>query len=114
MKKITVLLIVLFMLAGCALFGNNAKQFQDMSPKEKATFFFKVYNGQYDNYQIQTSKPDLTEVQKRVLRKKRDALTKMDALITAFDIIVNAGAVPLPQDEKKILDIIDLLANMAI
>ena len=112
--KLTALCIAMaltFIVAGCA---SQVQQFQDMSPKEKATFFMKVYNGQFDNYQAQSTNPDLTDEQKKMLKVKYDLLKTMWPLVNAYNMVVDAGSTPGPQTEQELLNLIDQLAAMAI
>ena len=55
-KRRSIVVVVLVVglvlaLSGCALFagGAKAKPFADMNPKEKATYFMRWYNVEYDD-----------------------------------------------------------------
>jgi hypothetical protein len=111
MKKIIVLCLALAFFAGCA--GPAIKPFSEMNPKEKAIFFLKIYNGQFDSYQMQSAQPNLTAEQVKMLKAKRDILKAMHPMIQVYDMMVNAGGLPDIATEENILQFIDRLAALA-
>lgn len=114
-RIISVWLALLIMLGGCALLQQPGwKPFQDMTPKEKSVFFIKAYNTQFDDYQYQSSLPDLSEDQIKVLRVKRDLLTKAYGLISVYNTIVTSNGLPTPEQEANLYKMINDLALMVI
>jgi len=117
MRKKVLLVISLLLVIGltaCSFGQQGLKQYSDMSPKEKASFFMKVYISQFDNYQEQSLRTDLTEPQTEMLEKKRDLLRTMWPLINAYNTLVIANGIPSPQSEQEILMIIDELVKIVI
>jgi hypothetical protein len=114
-RVIAVGVILLFgMIAGCALFGTNTKDFVDMTPKEKSTYFMRWYSLQYDDA-VQMGElakaGSLTEAQKSVYRLKKEVLTKAKPLVAGYDLLVVSGITPGADQEKEILALINHLAT---
>jgi hypothetical protein len=83
--RITItVLLVLYLMIGCATFGM--KPYTDMTPKEKMAFIYTSYNKQYEDYKVQAARPNLTDVDKNVLRGKKDMLTKVYPIIQMADM----------------------------
>lgn len=110
LKVITLLSISLLFVVSC----TGLQQFSSMSPKGKAAYFLKIYNSQFDNYQKNSVRNDLKRAQVDILKSKRDLLTKVHPLIVAYTTIIDAGAIPSPEDEEAIIDLIDELLEQAI
>lgn len=110
-SKLLVILICLAFVFGCTMFQKKPKSFNEMTPKEKVTFAYQIFNAQWEDYQAQAAHPEtLTEGQKEILRKKRPVLLRLKTLIPAMDNIVMAGGVPLPSQEQQIYKMLnDLL-----
>jgi hypothetical protein len=112
---LVMLLAVAFMsiaLIGCPT--NNIKTFDEMSAKEKATFMMSMYNKQYSNYQTQAAKPELTEAEREILRKKKKILSEVYPLIELYMSYVDSGAVPSTETEQKIINYLDQLAVLVV
>jgi hypothetical protein len=99
---------------GCQLFGTKVKGFTEMTPKEKSTFFMGVYNKNFDETMAVATKPTLTEDEKKMVRVKKDVLTKMKPVISAYDAIAVTGVTPSAESEKAILGLIDQLVAATI
>lgn len=112
---LVMLLVVAFMtvaLVGCQT--DNIKTFDEMSAKEKATFMMSMYNKQYSNYQTQAAKPELTEAEREILRKKKKILSEVYPLIELYMSYVDSGAVPSTETEQKIINYLDQLAVLVV
>ena len=112
-KRITLyafFLVVLVLLANCA----GIKPITDMTPKQKATFFMSVYNSQYDDYRSMAALTTLTEEQKQVMRAKKRIMTEVYPLITLYVSWVDSGAVPSPEIELQIINLINQLTMQII
>ena len=73
--KVVMLMVLVLFIAGCATFGGG-KTYKDMTPKEKSTYFMGIYNKQYADTLAMANTPNLTEDQKKVVRTKKEILTK--------------------------------------
>lgn len=128
-KQITILLVMILAAVfffGCPMVPKGAKPFTEMSPKEKVTWMYGVYNSQYADYQTmtghtwddttkewkKTSSPTLSEDQKEILRKRKDILTKVHPLIKLYDSTLTSGAVPGRETEQKIVNLLNGLLSM--
>lgn len=99
-------------IGGCQL--DNLKPFSEMSPKEKATFFLSVYNSSDVNYRAMAARPDLTEVQKETLRKKREIMVAVYPLLKSYSTYVEGGVIPSPELEQAVLNHIDQLTTLVV
>ena len=108
MKKILIIPLITLFLVSCFA-GQNTKPYSSMSPKEKSIFFMKIYDEQFDNYQIQSLRKNLTQEQIRILYIKRNLLTDIYPMISAYTILVNKGLQPSEKDADAIYDMIDQL-----
>ncbi len=101
-------------LTSCALFGGTqgTKPFLDMTPTEKAVYFQKIYNGQYDDALAMAMNPNLTTAQLDIYRIKRLALIQVRPLIMAYKLMVDSGGTPTAEQEQRILDIINRLVTV--
>jgi S-methylmethionine-dependent homocysteine/selenocysteine methylase len=108
-RKIAILLVLAFMLAGCSWMVSGSKNFTDMTPKEKSTYFMGVYNKQFTDTMAMASLPSLSEDQKKVVRVKKDILTKAWPMITAYDAIAAGGGTPAADAEAAINSLIQQL-----
>jgi hypothetical protein len=115
-RKSIYLIVVVFLLVsfGCIHKEGSLKPVSEMTPKEKATFFMSVYNSQAEDYKAMIAKPNLTNEQKQVLRKKKEVLTQVYPLIQSYTTYVDAGAVPSPEVEASITDLINELTSTAL
>jgi hypothetical protein len=82
------------MLTACTVMqslGIVIKPYSEMTPKEKMVFLYSSYNKQYDDYKVQVVKPNLTNIDKNVLRGKKEILTKVYPFIQAADLALVEG-----------------------
>jgi hypothetical protein len=116
-RKSIYLIVVAFLLVGlasCMHKEGSLKPVSEMTPKEKATFFMSVYNSQAEDYKAMVAKPNLTNEQKQVLREKKKVLTQVYPLIQSYTTYVDAGAVPTPEVEASITNLINELTSTAL
>jgi len=115
-RKSIYLIVVAFLLVsfGCMHKEGSLKPVSEMTPKEKATFFMSVYNSQAEDYKAMVAKPSLTNEQKQVLREKKKVLTQVYPLIKTYTSYVDAGAVPTPEVEASITNLINQLTSTAL
>ncbi|MGD9156814.1 MAG: hypothetical protein PVG39_00270 [Desulfobacteraceae bacterium] len=124
-RKQFIMLLVMFItmvfLFGCPMMPTGAKSVSQMTPKEKVTWMYGVYNSQYADYQSmtghiwddtsetwkKTSSPTLSEDQKEILRKRKEILTRVYPIIKLYDSMLNSGAVPDRETEQKIIDLLN-------
>ena len=111
-QVLAIVLVVAFV-AACHPPGT-LKPVSEMTPKEKATFFMNVYNTQAEDYKVMVAKPNLTEEQKKILNVKHQTLTQVYPLIQTYIAYVDAGAVPSPEVEASIIDLINQLTSAAL
>lgn len=113
-RKVAILVLLAFVLVSCAALTPGAKDFSQMTPKEKSTFFMGVYNKQYADTMATASLPTLTEDQKKVVRIKKSVLMKAWPAIQAYDAIAVGGGTPSADAEKAILGLIDQLVTAGV
>jgi hypothetical protein len=115
-RKSIYLIVVAFLLVsfGCMHKEGSLKPVSEMTPKEKATFFMGVYNSQAEDYKAMVAKPNLTNEQKQVLREKKKVLTEVYPLIQSYTTYVDAGAMPTPEVEASIMNLINQLTSTAL
>lgn len=112
MKVVTLMVLVLF-IAGCATFGGG-KTYKDMTPKEKSTYFMGIYNKQYADTLAMANTPNLTEDQKKVVRTKKEILTKAWPMIQTYDAIAAGGGTPSADAEAAINNLINQLVTAGV
>lgn len=107
---IGLVVIAAFFLGACATL-KGTKAFTDMSPKEKVTYFMATYNKIYDNTMKMATNPNATDLQKQMVKYKKELLTKVWPMIKAYDFYVSQGMPIDPKAEQEILDMLDKLAT---
>lgn len=108
-KKASISVVILLLLVGCATIG--IKPWADRSPQEKASYFMSIYNKEFNDTRLVATNPNITDTQRKVVRIKKEILTKLWLAIGAYDSIVIRGEIPSIMDEQKILDYINQLAT---
>jgi hypothetical protein len=108
-------LILVVALAGCATVNvkpmptdNTAK----LSTTGKAAMILAAYNAQALSTKNMSNRPNLTDAQKDLVRRKKAILVKMDPKVKAFGLIVKGGGVPSASDEQELYSFIDELAAL--
>ena len=96
---------------GCA--GQQVKSFTEMTSQERATFFMKLYNAQYDDY-IFWQDQVLTDEQRKVMREKKKVLTQVYPLIMTYNMLVDCGGQPEPEQAEAIMTLINKLLELLI
>lgn len=112
MKRVSIALAIILVLFLVACAGQDVKPVSEMTPKEKATWMLSMYNKQYDDYLVVAAKPDLTEAQKEVLRKKKKIMQEVYPLIELYSSYVEAGSVPTKETEAQIINYLNELATL--
>lgn len=113
-RKVAILVLLAFVLASCAALTPGAKNFKDMTPKEKSTYFMGVYNKQFNDTLAMASLPTITEDQKKVVRIKKDVLTKVWPMIQAYDAIAVGGGNPPVDAEAAITNLLGQLITAGV
>lgn len=111
--SIVALLLSFGLIANCTM-DVPLKTIDEMSPKQKAAFMMSVYNSEYDNYLYVSTRDNLTEDQKVILRKKKAALTKVYPLIESYSDYIAAGALPSEAKEKAIINLLDEIGGYVV
>ena len=119
-KKIVLVIVLVIVLASCAVVPPGVKTVDQMNPQEKAVWMMGVYNSQYADYMSvngfalnaegsweEVREVNLTDEQKEVLRKKRQMLTDAYPLITTYEALVASGKVPDREAEQQIVDLLN-------
>lgn len=111
-KGMTVMaaLLCVGLLANCT-YNVPLKTVDQMEPKQKAGFFLSIYNKEFDNYKAVAARPDLTEEQRVMLRKKKEALVKVYPMIETYADYVAAGAMPSKASEEAIIKLLDEIGS---
>ena len=111
-KRSILLVLAIFIIAGCQTLNVNAKPWAQQTPKEKANFMLGVYNAQYDDTMRMASAPISTPAQKQIVVKKKAILTQIRPLLTVYLVMVDSGMKPTPEDEAALLALINQLATI--
>ena len=107
-----IILCVLFLYSCASIEGM--KTFDEMNPKERATWMMGVYNSQADDYKKMVRRPDLTNSQKEVLRLKKGMLERLWPMINTYTVYVDNGALPTREVEEGILQIINDMTAIVV
>ena len=113
-RNVAIFVLLAFALASCAALTPGAKNFADMNPKEKSTFFMGVWQKQFDATLAQASLPTLTEPEKKAVRIKKDILTRSKPMIAAYDAIAAGGGMPSVASEQAIMSLLDQLITAGV
>lgn len=113
LRGISLLIFVAFLLCACTT-GMVAKPWQDMSQKERALYFVKTYNMQYEDTLAQAKRTDLTEAQKTVIRNKKEVLTHVWPMVKIYVDLVDKGGIPAPEDEAAIMSMLNSIVTLVV
>jgi len=111
------LVLLVAFLVGCAGFmqqTGDLKSIDDMTPKERATWFTSVYNSQDRDYRAMVARSDLTTEQKHILRKKKAIMTQLYPMIQTYNLYIESGAVPTKEVEDRIIEMINNLTSLVL
>ena len=111
------LLVLVAFLGGCAGLMQQAgelKSIDEMTPKERATWFTSVYNSQDRDYRAMAARSDLTAEQKEILRKKKAIMTQLYPMIQTYNLYIESGAVPTKEVEDRIIEMINNLTSLVL
>jgi hypothetical protein len=105
--------LILFLAAhGCSLFQQGAKEFKEMTPKERSLWLMSVYNQEYELYKAKAAEPDkLTEEDKKILRLKKTAMLQAWPVLKAYNSMIRSG-VWTEELEQKALDAVTKLIGI--
>ena len=113
-RKVALFVVLAFIVASCGTLNIGMKPFNQMTAKEKSTYFMGVYNKQYADTMAMAAMPNLVEQQKKVVRAKKDILTKAWPMIQAYDAIAVGGGTPSPAAEDAINNLINQLILVGV
>ena len=100
-----VILLISVLMVSCATTSPP------MSTKGKAAMVLATYNTQTQQTAIMSQRPDLTEAQKVMVRRKKAIILKLDPMIKAYGIVIQQGGTPSTADEQAIYSMIDELVG---
>lgn len=106
--------MLVLILMSCAGLQRSVQDFNTLTPKQKVTWMFGVYNSQAGDYKFKATFMDLTEEEKTILREKKKILEEVWPLIEAYDIVVVSGGVPEAMKEQKIRELLYRLERKII
>lgn len=96
------LLLLAISYSGCAPAKGLSKE------QSNLLRFYNFYNTHYYDYQNMTKSPEnLSEEKKVVLRKKKEMLTNLHALIKLYEIQTQLGNVDSVETEQMIYDLLN-------
>lgn len=97
-KYLPIVLILMLMFSGCAMFQTTEKTpFTEWSSKKKLTYAINVYSSEYDKYMAALLRSDLSDSQKDYLKIKRKVLVGLDKTIGLIIPFADANE-PIPTD----------------
>lgn len=109
-KKVLIAITALALLTACSASVNVPGETQ-LTPTQKLTYMYQVYNAQYEDYVYMANSPNLTEEQKQILRAKKPILDSLRVMIPAYDASVQNGA-PSVSQEQEIYNLLNKLQTM--
>ena len=111
-KVLAVVFVVMMVsLAGCATLGEV-----ELTPKEKGIIMMASYQFEYEDYQRQVVRADLTEPEKVVLRAKKEIMVEAYPKIALYQKYVEEGmsSAVLNQLEFEISELMNRLGSVLI
>ena len=116
-RKLLVVLLILMVGAffiGCPTNqATTLKPLSEMTPKEKATWMYSVYNSQYKDYENQAAMGDqLTDASKKILVEKKKVLIKIWPMLKMYDGYIQTGAIPDREVEENIVNMLNQLLTL--
>lgn len=110
-----VFFFLLMFLSGCVTLNvNKPKSISEMTPKERGAWFLGIYNSQDRDYRNMVARPDLTNEQKDVLRKKKKIMKEVYPMIKIYNAYIDSGAVPTKEIEDEIVQLINDLTGLVV
>lgn len=117
-RKLSIILVLVFLLAGCASMQATAKKWNDLTPKQKSTAMWQIYSGQYDQYlkdferfQAAESGPIKTALAQSLQARKKILKEAFDA-VKAYDSFAGTGLIPMEDLERKALEVLGRIGGM--
>ena len=113
-RTVTVILIALAALMGCATQGLVTPD--KMTPQGKAAFVLQLYNNADTNYRAQfaASPLPMSDDMKQYFRTYKAVLENASPVINLYVTTVKSGGLPTPDQEQQILTIIYKLQAMLV
>jgi len=113
-KIVTVMLIALVALMGCATPGLVTPD--QMTPQGKAAFVLQLYNNADSNYRAQfaATPAPMAEDMKQYFRTYKAVLENSAPVIDLYASTVKSGGLPTPDQEQQLLTIIYKLQAMLV
>ena len=102
--------LLCFASASCQYLGGAKLE----TPKQKAAFYMGLYNDQYQDYKQKIALPDLTEDEKEILAVKKQVLSEVYPLITAYDLAIVEGGQDQEATEAEIKALFNRLETLII
>jgi len=106
-KRAMIPILTVFLLSAC----TASVQVPEMTPTQKLTYMYQVYNAQHEDYLSMASSPNLTEEQKQILRAKKPILESLQVMIPAYDQSIQNGA-PSVDKEQQIYNLLNKLQSI--
>ena len=104
-----VIVCVLMMVLACTANINALDQHKKLDYQ-----FMQGYMAQVSDYTQQSSRTDLTDAHKELLRHKRDILVQVYPLIKTYDQYVQSGQVPTAEMQTSILNLMNQLEGLVL
>ena len=110
-KLATILLVVAFMVTGCAMFQPQLPQ----TPRDKADVFMSFYMAQLLDYNRRYAIAEQSDVvsamEINILNAKYEFLQVAWEPIALYDSFADAGTIPPAKLEMEIMALMDILEN---
>lgn len=106
---ISIVFLCLISFVGCSIISQNVSS---MKPKDKLSWMMGVYNAQYNDYQFVSSKPDLTEDNKKILKAKKEIMIEVYPLIKLYESYIITGSIINMDIENQILSLLNRLQGL--
>ena len=90
-KKYIPILLFLFVV-GCAA-QQTAKEFSELTPKQRATWLMENYNVEYAAYLIAVEKPVISEELNLLLQRKKTVMRSIFPMLRAYSASIKTGVV---------------------
>lgn len=87
---------------------------QPLSATGVATVALKTYHTQVKQTEEMSKRPDLTEAEKVMVRKKKAIIVRLDPKIKMYGNIIAIGSLPTDEQVAEINKLIDQLVAVAI
>ncbi len=107
MKRFTLVLLAIFLLAGCATVG-----LEDLNHKQQAVVYSDIWSSQYDAYAAKQDGP-LTKSDRQIMPVQRKLLMDSKEWLALYIDYADSGAIPPEKLSKNLSAAILQLVNLA-